>query len=133
MESLGLDHKRTVPINIKRLLAVASAICASLSLFAQEATRDVRTDVGTLDRESAAGLPQTAIPMALLFFNVGVEMGQLLFIAAALSCLALAGVCAQQLQGRLVSAPADSFMRFVPSYAIGCVAMFWLIQRVAEF
>jgi len=82
---------------------------------------------------SEAGLPQTAIPVALLFFNVGVEMGQLLFIAAALSCLVIGGVCAKRLQRRLVSAPADSFMRFVPSYAIGCVAMFWVIQRVAKF
>ena len=31
---------------------------------------------------SEVGLPQTAIPVALLFFNVGVEIGQLLFIAA---------------------------------------------------
>ncbi len=28
------------------------------------------------------GLPEQAIPLALLFFNVGVEVGQLLFIAA---------------------------------------------------
>jgi hydrogenase/urease accessory protein HupE len=31
------------------------------------------------------GLPQTAIPLALLFFNVGVEIGQLVFVAAVLS------------------------------------------------
>ena len=34
---------------------------------------------------SEVGLPQTAIPVALLFFNVGVEIGQLLFIAAAVA------------------------------------------------
>ena len=33
------------------------------------------------------GLPQTAIPVALLFFNVGVEIGQLLFIAAILGVM----------------------------------------------
>ena len=38
---------------------------------------------------NAVGLPQTAIPVALLFFNVGVEIGQLLFIAAILSIMAL--------------------------------------------
>src|SRR6266581_7134887 len=38
---------------------------------------------------NAVGLPQTAIPVALLFFNVGVEIGQLLFIAAILSVMAL--------------------------------------------
>ena len=33
---------------------------------------------------SEVGLPQQAIPLALLFFNVGVELGQLAFIAAVL-------------------------------------------------
>ena len=33
---------------------------------------------------SEIGLPQGDIPLALLFFNVGVEVGQLLFIAAVL-------------------------------------------------
>ena len=33
------------------------------------------------------GLPQHAIPVALLFFNVGVEIGQLVFVAAVLSVI----------------------------------------------
>jgi hypothetical protein len=36
------------------------------------------------------GLPQLSIPVALLFFNVGVEIGQLLFIAAVFACIAVA-------------------------------------------
>ena len=36
------------------------------------------------------GLPQTDIPLALLFFNVGVEVGQLIFIAAVLAVIAVA-------------------------------------------
>ena len=36
------------------------------------------------------GLPEKAIPLALLFFNVGVEVGQLLFIAAVLAVIVLA-------------------------------------------
>ncbi len=35
------------------------------------------------------GLPQTQIPLALLFLNVGVALGQLAFIAALLAMLAL--------------------------------------------
>ena len=35
------------------------------------------------------GLPETAIPLALLFFNVGVEVGQLLFVVAALVVVGL--------------------------------------------
>jgi len=34
------------------------------------------------------GLPQSSIPIALLFFNVGVEIGQVLFVAAVLAVIA---------------------------------------------
>jgi hypothetical protein len=34
---------------------------------------------------SEIGLPQTEIPVALLFFNVGVEIGQIMFIVAAVA------------------------------------------------
>ena len=73
---------------------------------------------------SAVGLPQQAIPLALLFFNVGVEVGQLLFIAA----VAISFRAASRIRIRL----PRSF-EVVPPYAIGCVAMFWVIQRVAGF
>ena len=36
------------------------------------------------------GLPQNAIPLALLFFNIGVELGQLLFIGVVMAVIALA-------------------------------------------
>src|SRR6476620_1255788 len=39
---------------------------------------------------SEVGLPQTAIPVALLFFNIGVELGQLLFVASVLFVITLA-------------------------------------------
>jgi hydrogenase/urease accessory protein HupE len=77
---------------------------------------------------SEAGLPQTAIPVALVFFNVGVEVGQLFFILAALPCLALGRFLATRLQPG-----SERFLRFFPPYAIGSVAMFWVIQRVAAF
>jgi len=70
------------------------------------------------------GLPQRAIPAALAFFNVGVEIGQLLFVAAALSCVAL-------IRRARVSLPR--WAELAPAYAIGGVAMFWVIQRVADF
>jgi hydrogenase/urease accessory protein HupE len=68
------------------------------------------------------GLPQTDIPLALFFFNVGVEVGQLAFIAAVLALIALAR--------RIPLAPPAWAWR-VPPYAIGAVASFWLIQRLA--
>jgi hydrogenase/urease accessory protein HupE len=77
---------------------------------------------------SEVGLPQAAIPVALLFFNVGVEIGQLLFIASVFTVIALA----RQLTRRIgVSQPAWAWR--VPPYAIGSVAAFWIIQRIAAF
>jgi hydrogenase/urease accessory protein HupE len=77
------------------------------------------------------GLPQNAIPVALLFFNVGVEVGQLLFIAAVVLVVAVFRkvVAARQASG-VASFPWT--WRLSP-YAIGGVAMFWVIQRIASF
>jgi len=73
---------------------------------------------------SDVGLPEQAIPSALLFFNVGVEVGQLLFIAAVAVVLAAAS--------RVTIRP-PRWAELVPPYAIGTVAMFWFIERVAAF
>ena len=74
------------------------------------------------------GLPQQAIPLALFFFNVGVELGQLLFIAAVLAFAALVWRIARRLATR---PPAWAWR--IPPYAIGGVAGFWVIQRIAAF
>jgi len=71
------------------------------------------------------GLPQKAIPIALLTFNVGVELGQLAFVAAV---VAVAAVCA-----RLPSARLPRWSASVPPYAIGVIAIFWVAERVASF
>jgi hydrogenase/urease accessory protein HupE len=73
---------------------------------------------------AAVGLPQKAIPVALLTFNLGVEVGQLIFVAFALS--------ARALLARL-PVPRRSWMSYVAPYAIGTVAMFWVIERVEAF
>jgi len=66
------------------------------------------------------GLPQDDIWMPLLGFNVGVELGQLAFVAAILFPVIL-----------LRKAPA--WARAIPPYAIGTVAAAWVIERVAGF
>ena len=72
------------------------------------------------------GLPQNAIPLALLFFNVGVEIGQLIFIAAVLTLVALAK--------RLMRSRLDPrWTVVVPAYLIGGVASFWVFERIAAF
>jgi hydrogenase/urease accessory protein HupE len=70
------------------------------------------------------GLPQHAIPLALLMFNVGVELGQLAFIAVVLA----AGAVLARLR-----VPWPRFARYVPAYVIGSVATVWLIERVGAF
>jgi len=73
---------------------------------------------------SEVGLPQGNIPVALLFFNLGVEVGQLLFIC---SVLLLLTALRRLHSGPLRWAPA------VAPYAIGGTAMFWVFQRIAAF
>lgn len=73
---------------------------------------------------SEIGLPQAHIPLALVCFNLGVEVGQLLFIAAVFTTVEL-------LRRLRISLPR--WARLVPAYGIGSVAMFWVIQRLAAF
>ncbi len=71
-------------------------------------------------------LPAGDIPLALLFFNVGVEIGQLMFIAAVLGVIGLArSVKYPPMIGR------TAFL--ATTYAIGTMASFWFVERVAAF
>jgi hydrogenase/urease accessory protein HupE len=74
------------------------------------------------------GLPQQSIPIALLFFNVGVEIGQLLFIASVFAIIALA----RQITRR-INVPRPAWASAVPPYVIGSLAAFWVLQRLATF
>jgi hypothetical protein len=78
------------------------------------------------------GLPQNAIPLALLFFNIGVELGQLLFIGLVMAVIALAVHAAKKLTRSNVAPQfAFNWCESISAYAIGGVAMFWVIQRTA--
>lgn len=67
------------------------------------------------------GLPANNIPIALLFFNLGVEVGQLLFVVVTL----------------LIVMPIGRYIdrwpnwRITPAYAIGIAGAFWFFQRLA--
>jgi hydrogenase/urease accessory protein HupE len=74
------------------------------------------------------GLPPLSIPIALFFFNVGVEIGQLLFIAAIFAVTA----CARRAARRLAVAPPAWAWR-IPPYAIGGVASYWVLERMSAF
>jgi hydrogenase/urease accessory protein HupE len=66
------------------------------------------------------GLPANDIPFALLLFNVGVEAGQLAFVAAVLVTVGIF---------RRSRIPLPRWASLLPPYAIGSVAMFWVIER----
>ena len=74
------------------------------------------------------GLPQSSIPIALLFFNVGVELGQLLFVGLVCGAIATAAGLIQRLR-----LPQPSWLWRLPPYAIGALASYWLVARVAAF
>ena len=65
-------------------------------------------------------MPEQAVPLALLFFNVGVELGQLLFIAAVFGFASLVRLTALRVP--------RSWQRAV-AYGIGSVAAFWVVER----
>jgi len=70
------------------------------------------------------GLPQTDVPVALLTFNLGVEAGQLLFVASVWIAFAAGR--------RLVTVPATP-ARLVAAYLIGTVSMLWFVARITSF
>jgi hydrogenase/urease accessory protein HupE len=80
------------------------------------------------------GLPQNAIPLALLFFNVGVEVGQLLFVGVAMAIITFAVHAARKFNQRSVALQSDfGWCENISAYAIGGVAAFWLIERTLSF
>ncbi len=71
---------------------------------------------------AAIGLPQRDIPLALLMFNFGVELGQLAFVA-----LVLLLVRAFRVLEMHWPRPAE----LAPAYLVGSLGAFWTIQRLA--
>ena len=79
------------------------------------------------------GLPHHAIPVALLFFNLGVEIGQLVFVAAVLTIGALLRrAIALYLEPPLVRQTVNR-LDVTAAYAIGIVAAYWLMERTSAF
>jgi hydrogenase/urease accessory protein HupE len=80
---------------------------------------------------SDIGLPQTEIPAALLAFNVGVEIGQVVFVAA----IVLLAKSASQLL-KAVNISSSNWLRAVEkpiAYGVGGITMLWTIERVVLF
>jgi hypothetical protein len=77
--------------------------------------------IGFASALAGLGLERRLLPAALLFFNVGVEIGQLAFVL-----LVLALVWAH----RRLDAVLPRWGNALPAYAIGSVSMFWFLGRL---
>jgi len=117
---------------------VEFAIAVSIFVLAVELTRAAKHDalwrnpwwlaggfgllhgMGFAGALAETGLPQDNVPLALLFFNVGIEIGQITFI---LAVLALWYVIRKPL------APWQDRLRPVPIYILGALSAMWCIER----
>ncbi len=71
------------------------------------------------------GLPQNALNLALIFFNIGVELGQLMFVAI----VVLVGLALQHLKHPNLLQKVET----VVVYAIGGLSSFWVFERISTF
>lgn len=71
---------------------------------------------------STAGMPKAELPLALLFFNVGVELGQLVFVFLALGLAR---------SFRVLEIRWPRWVEALPGYAVGSLGAYWAIQRTA--
>ena len=71
---------------------------------------------------TSAGLPRHELPLALVSFNVGVELGQLAFIAL---------ILALERSFRILEVRWPRWAQALPGYTVGSLGAFWTVQRVA--
>lgn len=120
---------------------VEFAIAVSIFVLAVELTRKARNDIvwrnpwwlaggfgllhgmGFAGALAETGLPQDNVPLALLFFNVGIEIGQIAFI---LGILVLWFVVKKPL------APWQDKLLPLPVYILGALSAMWCIERGLE-
>jgi hydrogenase/urease accessory protein HupE len=136
LATLGVVHVPGPPVEASIALSILLLACEIIRLRRGQASLTaqwpwlVAFSFGLLHGFGFAGalteigLPQGDIPLALFSFNIGVEIGQLLFVGVVLGALACA---------RRINLP-PVFERYAPAaaiYAIGSLAAFWLIERVA--
>ena len=150
-----LAHSLTLALSVLELVAlpiaaVESAIALSIVFLALEILRadpaswtfrypvSVAASFGLLHGFGFAsvlreiGLPQVELPLALLCFNLGVEIGQLLFLALIL-LLAHLSVRGFNLPAGRHGVPGGTGLRVSASYLVGSLASYWLIDRTLAF
>lgn len=71
---------------------------------------------------TSMGLPHGEIPLALLLFNVGVEIGQIAFVVL---------IVLLERSFRVLAVQWPRWVEALPGYAVGSLGAFWTIQRAA--
>ncbi len=71
---------------------------------------------------TSAGLPRHELPLALVSFNVGVELGQLGFIGL---------ILALEHSFRILEVRWPRWAQALPAYTVGSLGAFWTVQRLA--
>ena len=71
---------------------------------------------------STTGMPKAELPPSLLFFNVGVELGQLVFVFTALALVR---------SFKVLEVRWPRWVEALPGYAVGSLGAYWTIQRTA--
>ena len=69
---------------------------------------------------TTTGMPKSEIPLSLLFFNVGVEAGQLVFVFTALALVR---------SFKILEVRWPHWAEALPGYAVGSLGAYWVIQR----
>ena len=122
---LGIDHLLFV-LTLLLLVEGWRRLVATITAFTVAFSFGLLHGLGFAGALSQVGLPEQSIPLALLFFNLGVEMGQLFFIVATLTLVGLTARLLSNLQ-------AGRNWQTTAAYGIGAVAAFWTIERVVGF
>ena len=70
---------------------------------------------------TSAGLPRAELPLALVSFNVGVELGQLGFVGL---------ILALESSFRVLEVQWPRWVQILPAYTVGSLGAFWTVQRL---
>lgn len=143
-----LGHSVTLALAALQIVSVPQApvevvIALTIYILAVELARDVAPRATLLRRRPwamafcfgllhglgfagalrEAGLPATDVPLALLSFNLGIEAGQLAFVAVVLAAMAIL---------RPLFSGLPRLAHRVPVYGMGIAASYWMLVRMTE-
>jgi hypothetical protein len=132
LATLGVVHVPAPPLNAAIALSIVFLAAELVRAYRGQRTVTTRRPwlvsfafglihgLGFASALVSLGLPESAIPLALLFFNIGVEIGQVLFIVVVLALLA---------SWRKMEMRLPAWGRQLPAYAMGSIASLWFVGR----